>query len=61
MAVQATQSNMPVVILKDGASQSKGLEAQKTTFQQLKLSLKLYVQVWVQEEWIRCLLTHWVM
>ena len=37
MAVQATQSNMPVVILKDGASQSKGLEAQKNNISAAKI------------------------
>ena len=37
MAVQATQSNMPVVILKDGASQSKGIEAQKNNISAAKI------------------------
>ena len=37
MAVQATQSNMPVVLLKDGASQSKGLEAQKNNISAAKI------------------------
>jgi len=37
MAVQATQSNMPVVILKDGASQSRGLEAQKNNISAAKI------------------------
>ena len=29
MAVQASGANMPVVLLKDGASQTKGKDAQK--------------------------------
>ena len=37
MAVQATQSNMPVVLLKDGATQSKGLEAQKNNISAAKI------------------------
>ena len=40
MAVQASSANMPVVLLKDGASQTKGRDAQKTTLRQQKLLLK---------------------
>ena len=31
--VQATRTNMPVVLLKDGASETKGREAQKNNIQ----------------------------
>ncbi len=37
MAAQATKANMPVVILKDGAEQSKGREAQKNNIAAAKI------------------------
>ena len=37
MAVQATKANMPVVILKDGAEQSKGRDAQKNNIAAAKI------------------------
>ena len=37
MAAQATKANMPVVILKDGAAQSKGREAQKNNIAAAKI------------------------
>ena len=40
MAVQASGVNMPVVLLKDGATQTKGRDAQKITLQQPKLLLR---------------------
>jgi len=40
MAVQASGANMPVVLLKDGASQTKGREAQKNNIAAAKLLLK---------------------
>ena len=40
MAAQTPKGNMPVVLLKDGASEQKGRDAQKTTLQLLKLLQK---------------------
>ena len=37
MAAQATSANMPVVLLKDGASQTKGREAQKNNISAAKI------------------------
>ena len=37
MAVQASGANMPVVLLKDGASQTKGREAQKNNVSAAKI------------------------
>ena len=37
MAAQATRSNMPVVLLKDGASETKGREAQKNNIAACKI------------------------
>ena len=37
MAVQASGANMPVVLLKDGASQTKGKEAQKNNIAAAKI------------------------
>ena len=37
MAAQATKANMPVVLLKDGAEQSKGREAQKNNIAAAKI------------------------
>jgi thermosome len=37
MAAQATRSNMPVVLLKDGASETKGREAQKNNISACKI------------------------
>ena len=37
MAATATKANMPVVILKDGAEQSKGREAQKNNIAAAKI------------------------
>ena len=37
MAAQATKANMPVVLLKDGAEQSKGREAQKNNISAAKI------------------------
>jgi len=37
MSVQATQANMPVVLLKEGASQTKGREAQKNNISAAKI------------------------
>ena len=37
MAVQASAQNMPVVLLKDGASQTKGKEAQKNNIAAAKI------------------------
>jgi len=37
MAVQASAQNMPVVLLKDGASQTKGREAQKNNIAAAKI------------------------
>ena len=46
MTAQATSANMPVVLLKDGASQTKGREAQKNNISAAaKLLLRLFAQV----------------
>jgi thermosome subunit len=46
MGMQATsKGNMPVVLLKEGGTQTKGRDAQKITLQHQKLSLKLFVPV----------------
>ncbi len=37
MTAQATSANMPVVLLKDGASQTKGREAQKNNISAAKI------------------------
>ena len=37
MAAQATSANMPVVLLKDGASQTKGRDAQKNNISAAKI------------------------
>ena len=37
MAAQATKANMPVVLLKDGAEQSKGRDAQKNNIAAAKI------------------------
>ena len=37
MAVQASGANMPVVLLKDGASQTKGKDAQKNNIAAAKI------------------------
>ena len=37
MAVQASGANMPVVLLKDGASQTKGRDAQKNNIAAAKI------------------------
>jgi len=37
MAAQATRSNMPVVLLKEGASETKGREAQKNNIAACKI------------------------
>ena len=37
MAAQATSANMPVILLKDGSSQTKGREAQKNNISAAKI------------------------
>jgi len=46
MGMQATsKGNMPVVLLKEGGSETKGKDAQKITLQLPKLLLKLFIPV----------------
>ena len=46
MGMQATsKGTMPVVLLKEGGTETKGREAQKITLQQPKLLLKLFIPV----------------
>jgi thermosome subunit len=46
MGMQATsKGNMPVVLLKEGGTETKGRDAQKTILQLPKLLLKLFILV----------------
>ena len=56
MTAQATSANMPVVLLKDGASQTKGREAQKNNISAAKIIAEIVRTSLGPREWIRCLL-----
>ena len=46
MGMQATsKGNMPVVLLKEGGSETKGKEAQKNNIAAARLLLKLFIPV----------------
>ena len=56
MSIQAQQGSaggMPVPILKEGASQTKGRDAQKNNIT-AKLIAEIYALVWVLGVWIKC-------
>ena len=52
---QGTAGGMPVLILKEGANQTKGRDAQKNNITAAKLIAEVvHVQVWVHGAWTRC-------
>ena len=56
--MQATsKGNMPVVLLKEGGSETKGKDAQKNNIAASKIIAEIVHTSLGQEAWIRCLLT----
>ena len=55
MAAQTPKGNMPVVVLKDDASQVKGREAQKNNIAAAKIIAEIVHTSLGPKEWIKCL------
>ena len=51
---QGSAGGMPVLILKEGASQTKGRDAQKNNIAAAKLISEVVKSSLVQEAWTRC-------